>query len=191
MEAAPVVAAPAAPTPPAEAAPPSAAAELATLALQRRLVEERAENERLAADLDAARQEITALSEHHEAAVERARELVKVEGELSAATARAERAEAERKAATRRAERMEGQLDAAVKRAEVAEAAAARRSEAGDDVRRLDEELAITQAPIEVPPLPRRSGESEPRRYGTGTRIAAVVLVVLLLAALVLILGLL
>ena len=59
------------------------------------------------------------------------------------------------------------------------EAAAARRSDAGDDVRRLEEELAIARAPIEVPPLPRRSGEPEPRRYGTGTRIAAVVLVAL------------
>ncbi len=74
-------------------APSSVAAEIATLALERRLVEERAERERLGEELEAARREIASLSAHHRTAVERSREVVELEGQLAAANARAEAAE--------------------------------------------------------------------------------------------------
>jgi hypothetical protein len=74
-------------------APSSVAAEIATLALERRLVEERAERERLGEELEAARREIASLASHHHSAVERSREVVELEGQLAAANARAEAAE--------------------------------------------------------------------------------------------------
>jgi hypothetical protein len=74
-------------------APSSMAGEIATLALERRLVEERAERERLGEELEAARREIASLSSHHASAVERSREVVELEGQLAVANARAEAAE--------------------------------------------------------------------------------------------------
>jgi hypothetical protein len=64
------------------------------LALERRLVEERAERERLGEELADARREIAALSAHQETAVERSREVVELEGQLAAANARADAAAA-------------------------------------------------------------------------------------------------
>jgi hypothetical protein len=57
------------------------------------LAEERAARERLEAELVAAREQIAALSAHHDSAVERSNEVVRLEGELAAAIARAEEAE--------------------------------------------------------------------------------------------------
>ena len=68
--------------PPPRLVPPRRGPIITLLALQRRLVEERAERERLADDLAAAREQIAALTSHHDAAVERSREVVRLEGEL-------------------------------------------------------------------------------------------------------------
>ena len=62
------------------------------LALERRLVEERAEREALARELAEARQQIEGLSSHHDSAIERAEELVELEGRLAVANARADAA---------------------------------------------------------------------------------------------------
>jgi hypothetical protein len=62
------------------------------LALERRLVEERAEREALARELAEARRQIEGLSAHHDSAVERAREIVELEGQLAVSNARADAA---------------------------------------------------------------------------------------------------
>ncbi len=62
------------------------------LALERRLVEERAEREALARELAEARVQIAGLSSHHDSAIERAEELVELEGRLAVANARADAA---------------------------------------------------------------------------------------------------
>ena len=80
-----------APAPPAHAQP-TVAAEIAVLALERRLVEERAEREALARELEEARRQIEGLSSHHDSAIERAEELVELEGQLAVANARADAA---------------------------------------------------------------------------------------------------
>jgi hypothetical protein len=85
--------APSRPAVPAHA-PPSVAAEIAALALERRLAEQRAERERLEEELARARREIASLSAHQATAVERAKEVVALEGQLAAANARADAAEA-------------------------------------------------------------------------------------------------
>jgi hypothetical protein len=79
------------PAPPAHAQS-SVAAEIALLALERRLVEERAEREALARELAEARERIEGLSAHHDSAVERAQEIVELEGRLAVANARADAA---------------------------------------------------------------------------------------------------
>src|SRR5205085_7904036 len=78
------------------------AAELTVMALERRLAEERAERDHLAAELDAARRQLAVQADHHESAVTRASELVRLEGELAEAVPRAATAETERDAARRR-----------------------------------------------------------------------------------------
>jgi hypothetical protein len=147
----------------------SPAAELKALALERRLVEERAARERTEQELAAAREQIAALTEHHASAAERAREVVRLEGEVTAAKQRAERAEAalaKRPNSTKDVQRLEAEL------------AAAR------------QDLAEVREPLELSPLPSRF---DARRRGreTGTRVAAVVLVLILLGAFVLLLSLL
>jgi len=76
------------PAPPAHAQS-SVAADIALLALERRLVEERAEREALTRELAEARRQIEGLSSHHDSAVERAQEIVELEGQLAVANARA------------------------------------------------------------------------------------------------------
>jgi hypothetical protein len=85
------VGAPRSPVPPAHA-PSSVAGEIAVLALERRLVEERAEREALARELEEARRQIEGFSAHQHSAVERAREIVELEGKLAVQTARADAA---------------------------------------------------------------------------------------------------
>ena len=85
--------------------------------------------------------------------------------------------------------RLEGELAAARARAERAEAALASRSDERDHVARLEgelasvrEDLAEARAPLEVTPLPSRVRPRARRRPEWGTRVAAVVLVLILLA---------
>jgi hypothetical protein len=137
-------------TPPAHA-PSSVAAEIAVLALERRLVEERAERQALERELAQARQEIEALSAHHASAVERAREIVELEGQLAVANARADAAQA-------RVAKLESELGAA--RAKGASAA-----ELEDALAEAREELAEARTPIEVAPLAPRT---PPRRKAQG-----------------------
>ena len=80
------------PTPPRPPPPPSAALADA----ERRLAAERAARERLEVALREAEARAAALGEHHEAAVERANELVRLEGELAAAREHIERVERDR-----------------------------------------------------------------------------------------------
>jgi hypothetical protein len=110
---------------------------VATLALQRRLVEERAERERLEDELRGAREQISLLSAHQDTALERSREVVRLEGELAMAR----------------------------------------------------DEIARLRAGEPVEPLPRRiPTRRRSQQWGTGTRVAgiAVVLVVLGFFALIL-----
>lgn len=84
--------------------------------LERRLSEESAARARVSAELELARRQLETQAGHHESAVERANEVVRLEGALQAAESRAEAARAE--ALTR-----VGELAAAMQRAEEAEAA--------------------------------------------------------------------
>jgi hypothetical protein len=136
-------AAPAAPPPstPAEpAAPPAtpaAAADAAALAdAERRLAGERAERERLEAALRDAEARVAALSEHQESAVERANELVRLEGELAAARERVERVERDRVSAQERGDGAERRLAAFRERAETAERELAAAGERADSAAR-------------------------------------------------------
>src|SRR3954470_13315360 len=113
----PVEAAP--PEPPPPAAPAATAAALRDA--ERRLAEERATRERLEAALQKAEARVAALSEHHESAVERANDLVRLEGELAAAREHIERVERDRLAAQQRGDAAEHRLAAFRERAETAE----------------------------------------------------------------------
>jgi type II secretory pathway component HofQ len=83
---------PAAPKPADRVASPPAP-DIAVLALERRLVEERAARERLTNELAEARRQLETLASHQASAVERSRDVVRLEGALAAALARAEAAE--------------------------------------------------------------------------------------------------
>ena len=118
------------------------AADIHLLALERRLVEERAERERIGEDLADANVRLEALSTHQASAVERANEVVRLEGELAAALVRAEAAE-------RRAASLEQKLKSAQRQGAEAEQLKSRL----EDVK---EDLAEARAPLDVDPLPSR-----------------------------------
>jgi hypothetical protein len=176
---------------------PSPAAEIKALALERRLVEERAARERVEHELAAAREQLAALAEHQASAVERAQEVVRLEGELAAANrerdeavARAGRevaaADRERAEAVARAERAATEpRDVSGLEAELAAAKGER-----DQAVARAEQLAEAREPLELAPLPSRF-DARRRRPEWGTRAAAVVLVLILLGAFALILSLL
>ena len=173
---------------------PSPAAELKALALERRLVEERATRERVEEELAAAREQLAALTEHQASAVERAQEVVRLEGELAAAKReRAEavaRAEAELRrhgAGSRPSSPAERERDEAVARAEAEHPDVGRLQ---DELAAAREDLADAREPLELAPLPSRF-DARRRRPEWGTRAAAVVLVLILLGAFALILSLL
>jgi hypothetical protein len=119
------------------------------LALERRLVEERAEREALARELAEARQQIEGLSSHHDSAVERAREIVELEGRLAVANARGD-------AAVAHVTRLEREL------AEVQVAAEQARP------------IEVKPLPPRTPRTPRRRRTEE---WDIRTRIAAIVVV--------------
>jgi hypothetical protein len=185
--------APPKPEPAVEEPMPSPAAELKALALERRLVEERATRERVEDELAAAREQLAALSEHQASAVERAQEVVRLEGELAAsrreraeALARAELADTERSDVSR----LEAELAEALARAERAEAERPDVSRLEGELAAAREDLAEAREPLELSPLPSRF-DARRRRPEWGTRAAAVVLILILLGAFALILSLL
>ena len=114
-----------------------------------------------------------ALGEHHESAVERANELVRLEGELAAAREQIERAERDRVSAHQRADAAEHRLGAFRERAETAERELRRR-----DARRpsglpppTSPELAALRrgrgrGRSLPPPAPARPRTPRPRRPG-------------------------
>ena len=153
------------------------AADIHLLALERRLVEERAERERIGEELVDARVRLDALSSHQASAVERANEVVRLEGELAAALVRAEAAE-------RRAANLERQLKTAERRG-------AQAAELQDKLADVREDLAEARAPLDVDPLPSRVARRRPgmTQEDSTTRLIAAGVVVILLVLFVLLLA--
>ena len=153
------------------------AADIHLLALERRLVEERAERERIGEELVDAQVRLDALSSHQASAVERANEVVRLEGELAAALVRAEAAE-------RRATNLDRQLKTAERRG-------AQAAELQDKLADVREDLAEARAPLDVDPLPSRVARRRPgmTQEDSTTRLIAAGVVVILLVLFVLLLA--
>jgi hypothetical protein len=153
------------------------AADIHLLALERRLVEERAERERIGEDLADANVRLEALSSHRASAVERANEVVRLEGELAAALVRAEAAE-------RRSAGLEQKLRDAQRQGAEAEQLKSRLAD-------VKEDLAEARAPLDVDPLPSRVARRRRNlaQEDSSTRMIAAAVVVILLVVFVLLLA--
>jgi hypothetical protein len=158
----------------------SVAADIHLLALERRLVEERAERERLGEELADANVRLEALTAHQTSAVERANEVVRLEGDLAAALVRAEAAE-------RRAAGLERQLKDAKRHGVEADALKSR-------LEHVQQDLVEARKPLDVEPLPSRvarrrrnlaNEDSTTRLIAAGVVVILLVLFVLLLATIV------
>jgi hypothetical protein len=151
--------------------------ELRALALERRLAEERSERENLQEELGVVRAQLVTQAEHQASAVQRAEELVALEGELAATKARLAEVERERNAGLTRAAGPDERLKEALARAERAEA----------ELARIDQPLApLEPASRRIRPRTAAHREWSPqlRIAVVGTVLAALVVMLIVLVGL-------